>query len=86
MKIKLFNISFDKVIYRYYLMMFVVIASFYAGIPLIALLALPIFLSAILGMDFKLKTTRRSVWYPNTKENESSRFSILTYPIRFLRS
>ena len=51
---KLFSLSFDKLIIRYYILMAVVIAAFFANVPLLALLALPIFLSSILGVQFIL--------------------------------
>ncbi len=48
---KMFSLSFDKLILRYYLLMAVVIAAFFAEVPLFALLALPIFLTSILGLS-----------------------------------
>ena len=50
---KPFAASFDTVVTRYYLMMAVVIVSFYAGVPALAFLALPIFLLAFMGVSFK---------------------------------
>jgi len=42
-----FTASFETVILRFALMMATVIGSFVAGVPLLAILALPIFLSAM---------------------------------------
>lgn len=47
-----FACTFDKVLIRFFLMMACVIGGLFAGQPLIALLALPLFLSAILGVSF----------------------------------
>ena len=56
MDIKLFDLHFDQLLIRYYLLMGVVIASLFAGIPALALLSLPIFLSALLGARFTWRT------------------------------
>ncbi len=48
-----FAIPIYECILRYYLMMAVVIIAGFSGLYLLALLALPIFLSAILGISFK---------------------------------
>ena len=49
---RFFALTFDKVLLRFFLMMTCVIVGLFVGQPLIALLALPIFLSAILGVSF----------------------------------
>jgi hypothetical protein len=49
---RFYAITFDKVLIRFYLMMGVVLLGMYSGIYAIALLALPLFLSAILGIEF----------------------------------
>ncbi len=49
---RFFACTFDKVIIRFFLMMACVIGGLFAGQPLIAILALPLFLSAILGVSF----------------------------------
>ncbi|MEM6379998.1 MAG: hypothetical protein AAF705_17515, partial [Bacteroidota bacterium] len=48
-----FNISLITVMLRFYLMMAVVIGSLFAGVPWLCILALPIFLSIMLGVTFK---------------------------------
>ena len=47
-----FTASIQTIILRFYLMMGVVIASFFAGFPIFAILALPIFLSIMAGVSF----------------------------------
>ncbi len=50
---RFYAITFDKVVIRFYLMMGVVLLGMFTGIYALALLALPIFLSAMLGITFK---------------------------------
>lgn len=47
---KAFDIPIDKLILRYYLLMVVVIVPFFIGIPLLALLAVPVMIISILGV------------------------------------
>ncbi|WP_116108636.1 hypothetical protein [Lewinella sp. IMCC34191] len=54
---RFYAITFDKVVIRFYLMMGVVLLGMFSGYYAIALLALPIFLSAILGVSFRAETT-----------------------------
>jgi len=46
------NASFSTVILRFYLMMAFVIIPFVLGVPYLAILSLPVFLSALLGLTF----------------------------------
>jgi len=48
-----FEARFDTIVWRYYLMMLIVIVPFVLGMPLLSLFALPMFLIAILGISFK---------------------------------
>jgi hypothetical protein len=50
---KISSASFDIVILRFYLMMIIVIGSFFAGYPIFAILAVPVFLSALAGVSFE---------------------------------
>jgi len=50
---KFFNLSFEAAILRFYLMMILAIAPFYLGVPYMALLSAPVFLSIMLGVSFK---------------------------------
>ena len=54
---RMFEASIGTVVLRFYLMMFVVIGSLFAGVPWLAVLAMPIFLSAMLGISFKKEKT-----------------------------
>ncbi len=53
LKIEWLNLSFGSVIFRYYLMMAVVLIGGFTGYWGFALLAIPIFLSAILGLKIQ---------------------------------
>lgn len=55
-----FETTFDIVLYRFFLMMGVIIASFVLNVPFLALLAVPIFLSALLGLKFELPRKQAS--------------------------
>lgn len=49
---KLFSLNFTTLILRFYLLMGIVIGSFFAGLPWLAILSLPVFLSAMMGVSF----------------------------------
>lgn len=49
---KLFNLSLSNMMLRYYLMMAVVVAGGFTGQWWLAFLALPLFLSCLLGVSF----------------------------------
>lgn len=65
---KLFEATFDVILIRFYLMMGVVFVGVFSGMYAIAGLALPIFLSAILGVSFK-KTIKESAQSLRTTNN-----------------
>lgn len=50
----MYNLSIDQLIMRFYLMMLAVVVPMYIGIPALAFLALPILLSAMFGIQFKI--------------------------------
>jgi len=50
---KVFEANFATIMIRYYLLVAVIVAAFFTGIPIIGLLAIPIFLSALLGVSFR---------------------------------
>lgn len=56
MKVTFFNLSIKNAIYRFYLMMAVVILAGFTGIWAVAILALPIFLSIMAGMGISFET------------------------------
>jgi len=49
---KLFALDFGGMMVRYYIMMGLIIVPLFIGMPWLAFLALPVFLSAILGIKF----------------------------------
>ena len=51
-----FTASFETVLIRFFLMMAVVVGSFTLGYPIFALLALPLFISALAAVSFGKKT------------------------------
>ena len=52
---KLLNLNFTTLILRFYLLMAIVIGSFFLGFPLFSLLALPLFAVSLLGITFERK-------------------------------
>lgn len=50
---KLSSASIESIIWRFYLMMFIVIGSLYIGYPNLASLSVPVFLSCLLGVKIK---------------------------------
>lgn len=56
---RFFALSFEYMLIRYFLMMACVIGGLFVGQPLITFLALPVFLSAILGVSFRPETTTK---------------------------
>lgn len=55
---KMFETSFENVIYRFALMMTIVLVAISAGAAYLAILAVPVFLSALLGIKFEFKTAK----------------------------
>lgn len=58
---KAFELSIGSVIFRFYLMMAVVIAAGFIGQWWLAILALPIFLSIMAGVSFTNKRTEARI-------------------------
>lgn len=56
-----FTASFQTVILRFALMMATVILSFVAGVPFLAILALPIFLLAMTAVSFSTPKTSTDI-------------------------
>jgi len=67
---KLFELTLPGMVIRFYLMMVVVITAGFTGFWAIALLALPIFLSGMVGMTFIQNNKHISVVSPTAKEVE----------------
>lgn len=70
---KLFNLSFSTVIIRFYLMMAIVIGALFAGVPVLAFLALPVFFITLMGIQFRnLSWSGSRKTAPETKETMKS--------------
>lgn len=61
MKITYLNLDFAMIVQRYYLMMAVVIIPFFLGLPFLALLAVPIFISCMLGMKIEFLDKSKAI-------------------------
>lgn len=57
---RFYAISVDQIVYRFYFMMATVLFALFSGWTFLALLALPIFLSAVLGIRFRPQTPLRT--------------------------
>jgi hypothetical protein len=66
---KITSASFDTVILRFYFMMVIVIGSFVIGYPALAILAVPVFLSALAGVSFKKEKTETQYQSKQVKMN-----------------
>lgn len=51
---KLFSLSFSTLILRFYLLMAIVIGAFFIGLPILSLLALPLFFISMMGLKFAI--------------------------------
>ena len=49
---KLFHLNFASLILRFYLLMAIVIGAYFIGYPILAILSLPVFISAMMGIKF----------------------------------
>lgn len=58
-QIEFLSLGLTGIFMRYYLLMFVVIAAGFSGQWLLGILALPIFVSAILGVKISLKSKQK---------------------------
>ena len=66
---ELFNISLTTVMIRFYLMMAVVIIGLFTGLNWMAFLALPLFLSIMLGATFKTKKATKAAQIKDNQKN-----------------
>ncbi|THH40304.1 hypothetical protein [Neolewinella litorea] len=58
---RFYAITVDQIVYRFYLMMAIVLIALFSGWTSFALLSLPIFLSAILGIRFRTPAPRKVI-------------------------
>jgi hypothetical protein len=49
---KMLSLSIDTLIWRYYLMMLIVIVAGFSGLWLLSILALPVLFSCLMGLEF----------------------------------
>jgi len=54
---KLFQLSFDKLILRFYLIMLVILVAGFTGLWWLGILALPIFFTSLIGMSLGRNVT-----------------------------
>ena len=61
LEMKYFNLDWKAALGRFYLLMFLVILGVFTQVWAIAFLALPVFLSVMLGVSFTRKTNTKAV-------------------------
>lgn len=76
--LKTFDLNIGTVILRFYLMMAVVIIAGFSGYWLMAFMALPIFLSIMLGISFKKKSEDEPTKYSSLLNNPKIELSKLS--------
>lgn len=54
-----FTASLSTITLRFFLMMGIIIGSFFSGFPILAILALPVFLAALTGVSFTTKGNKK---------------------------
>ncbi|MEO1411468.1 MAG: hypothetical protein AAFW73_16380 [Bacteroidota bacterium] len=80
LKVEVMNLSPGRIVLRFYLMMAVVLLAGFTGIWLLGLLALPIFLSAILAVKVRLPITKTAKRVPLERQREAARPQASTPP------
>ena len=65
-----YRVSLSGLMWRYYLMMAVVIVSFMANMPLLAFLSVPIFMSALMGIKLTGKSESQASNVKNIKPSK----------------
>jgi hypothetical protein len=55
----MYKLTVEGLIWRFYLLMVVIIVPFYIDKPIFALVALPVFLTALFGMRFSFRKAKR---------------------------
>jgi len=70
MKVEFLNLGIAKIILRFYLMMAVVILAGFTGAWWLAILALPIFMSTILGVHFSKEEEKGQRYHLPVKEEQ----------------
>ena len=65
-----YTASFETVVLRFSLMMAVIIAPFFIGIPELAIIALPIFLAAMTAVSFEHKAKAQEAVISTMQSNK----------------
>lgn len=65
---KFFAASVETIVWRLYMLMLAVVVPFMIGVPALAIVALPIFLSGLLGVSFKASKDKNEVSVQNTNQ------------------
>lgn len=74
---KLLSVNFATLILRFYLIMAIVIVSFFIGMPVLSFLALPLFAITLLGITFeRKKRVTRGQSVTNTSEVHGARHQV----------
>lgn len=55
-----FTASIQTIVLRFFLMMAIIIVAIFAGVPYLAILSLPVFISAMVGLSFQLPKATES--------------------------
>ena len=51
---KIMKLHLSTLVIRFYIMMAIIVVALFIGYPLLGLLALPVFFSALMGIQFKI--------------------------------
>lgn len=73
-----FHLSFSTLLWRYYLMMAIILLAGFTGYWALAFLSLPVFLSCLLGVSFR----RQSKQVEATMANNARRHTLTQTPAR----
>ena len=67
-----FTASFETITLRFFLMMAIIIGSFFSGFPILGILALPVFLSALTGVSFTTKAKSKNATMGKISPNKNN--------------
>ena len=70
---KFLNLSLATLIFRFYLMMAIIIAAGFSGFWILSILALPVFFSALMGIQFNKYMTIKKPDQAGTSRQTSNR-------------
>ncbi len=67
---KAYQATFEAIYWRFQLMIFIVVAAFAIGAPLLGILAVPIFFSCLMGIQFFDKKERKTINFRTAQQNK----------------